>query len=104
MKPIWNYLLLLTLLVTPFFSMQAQSQKPMGKEGFWVVESNINTPKKATVYFYNAQHQLVYKEEVEHLPLDLSKAKVRRQLNAVLQQSIAAWKRENNQLLANRMQ
>jgi hypothetical protein len=104
MKPICNYLLLILLFVTPFFSLQMQAQKPMGKDGFWVVETNVNTPQKATVYFYNAQHQLVYKEEVQHLPLDLSKAKVRRQLNAVLQQSIAAWKRENNQLLANRIQ
>ena len=30
------------------------------------------------------------------MKLDLTKAKVRRQLNAVLQQSVAAWKRENN--------
>jgi hypothetical protein len=102
MKPICNYLLLTFLFALPLVGLQAQ--KPMGKEGFWVVETNVHTPQKATVYFYNAQHHLVYKEEVQHLPLDLSKAKVRRQLNAVLQQSIAVWKRENNPLLANRMQ
>ena len=104
MKPIVNYLLFALLFALPFFTMEAEAQKPMGKEGFWVVESNVATPQKATVYFYNAQHQLVYKEDIEKLHMDLSKAKVRRHLNAVLQQAVTAWKREHNQLLANRMQ
>ena len=104
MKPIHNYLLYTLLFVLALLSMEVQAQKPMSKEGFWVVESNVATPQVATVYFYNAQHQLVYKEAIQHLQLDLTKAKVRRQLNAVLHQSIEAWKRENNQLLASRMQ
>lgn len=102
MKPMVNYLLLFVFFIS-LFTLKAQAQKPMAKEGFWVVESNVATPQKATVYFYNAQHQLVYKEDVTNLQLNLAKAKVRRHLNVVLQQSVTAWRRENNQLLANRM-
>ena len=104
MKPMVNYLLFVFFFALSSYTMAAQAQKPMGKEGFWVVESNVATPHKATVYFYNAQHQLVYKEAVEKLNMDLSKAKVRRHLNAVLKQAVTAWKREHHQLLANRMQ
>lgn len=103
MKPIRNYLLLALMLILSYTS-NLHAQKPMSKEGFWVVESNVKNPQWATVYFYNAQHQLVYKEAVQNIKLDVSKAKVRRQLNAVLQQSVAAWKRDNNVLLASRMQ
>lgn len=102
MKPILNYLLLALLFGMPFYTLHAQ--KPMNKAGFWVVESNVATPQSATVYFYNAQHQMVYKEIVQNIKLDVTKAKVRRQLNAVLHQSIAAWKREHKVLLASRMQ
>jgi len=87
-----------------FAAPRSNAQKVMPKDGYWVVESNIKTPQQATVYFYNNQHQLVYRESVNNIMLDITKPKIRRQLNAVLHQSIAAWKRENGQLLASRMQ
>lgn len=101
MKSLFSLLLTILLLVV---ATNTQAQRHAPKEGYWVVESNIKTPQKCTVYFYNNQHQLVYKEETNDLKLDISKGKVRRQLNAVLQQSIAAHKRESGQLLASRFQ
>ena len=101
MKSILNCLIITLLLLT---ASGVQAQKPMPKEGYWVVESNVHTPKKATVYFYNNQHQLLYKEAVTHMVVDITKAKTRRHLNAVLDQSLAAWKRDKGRLLASRLQ
>ena len=59
--------------------------------GYWVVESNIHTPKHSTVYFYNLSNVLVYKEEVNGVKLKLNKKRTLQNLNTVLQQSLAAW-------------
>lgn len=101
MKIIISCLFVIALLLA---APHAIAQKPMPKDGYWVVEKNINIPKQATVYFYNNQHQLVYKESISNIELDITKARVRRQLNSVLDQSIIAWKREKGLLLASRMQ
>ena len=89
MKP----LLTLAVLILGFVG-NAQSTVTPSSGGFWVVESNVKTPKSATVYFYTNEQVLVYKETVTGRRLHLKKKKQIRHLNQVLDQSIAAWKKE----------
>ena len=103
MKSFFNCLLLV-LFLSAAACTNVYAQPPMAKVGYWVIESNVTTPNQATVYFYNRYHQLIYKEAVNGAPLDVSKAKVRRQLNSVLKQSLALSKQQSGQLLATRMQ
>ena len=64
----------------------------------WVIESNIKTPKKATVKFYNCRQQLIYQEEIVGLKLKVKNKKVVEKLNAVLNQLVAEG---NNSVSAN---
>lgn len=101
-------LVLLSGLTAVGYSQNAQTvKKPswVPDNGYWVVESNIHTPKNSTVYFYNLNHVLVYKEEIKGVKLKLSKKRTLQNLNIVLQQSLAAWETrhvagENELLLA----
>jgi hypothetical protein len=99
MTPLLNCLLAAALALA--VAGQAHAQP---KDAYWVIESNVNNPGAATVYFYNRHHQLIYKEAVKGITLDVSKGKVRRQLNSVLKQSVALWKQQSGQLLAKRIQ
>ena len=64
-------------------------------KGFWQIESNIKTPKNNTVYFYNHDRVLVYKEKVNNVMLDLSKKRVRMRLKKALEIAITAWNKEH---------
>ena len=75
-------------------------QKPgapkwISDKGYWVVESNIHTPKSNTLYFYNNDDVLVYKEQVEGMKIKLNKKKVMLRLKSVLDQSITAWEAQH---------
>src|SRR5689334_18985316 len=72
----------------------AQSTATPSGNGFWVIESNIKTPKNATVFFYNDNNDLIYKESVAGKKLKIKSEKVRNQLNEVLQQSLTIWNKE----------
>ncbi len=111
MKHLLAYLLLMTflLLVAAGIDARAQQQQPPATaEGFWVLESNVKTPETTIAYFYNNDQVLVYKEKIEGVRLNVNKRKTVKQLNAVLQQALTAWKnekavRENKGLLASRL-
>ena len=64
----------------------------------WVIESNIKTPKKATVKFYNCRQELMYQEEIVGLKLKVNNKKVVKKLNAILNQLVAEG---NNAISAN---
>jgi hypothetical protein len=98
---------MIRLITTYFFvlffvcnatSLQAQtsakSKINFPDNGFWVMESNVKTPKTATIFFYNNNHDLVYKETINGKKLKVTKPKVQRQLNSVLDQALTAWKKE----------
>jgi hypothetical protein len=74
---------------------QGGKKSCMPGEGYWVVESNIKTPKTATVWFYTPENILVDKKSFEGKKLKVTKPKTVKQLNAVLHQCIIAW---NNDL------
>jgi len=93
----------LILLFSLFFfishqRLKAQSEsavpKWMCEKGYWVIQSNLKTPKNATIYFYTPQHELVYKEFVAGKKINIEKIKTRKHLEQVLNQAVIAWQKE----------
>jgi hypothetical protein len=60
-------------------------------KGYWVVESNINTPKDHIIRFYNTDNVLVYKEALVGVKLNPEKIKVKMKLKKILESSVVAW-------------
>lgn len=74
-------------------------------KGFWVIQSTVKRPDISTVYFYNAEKVLVYKEQVEGVRINLHRKKVLKRLCHVLEQSLSNWEvkhvaKENQMLVA----
>ena len=78
------------LLFTTVTKAQSAPKPPkwMSHKGYWVIESNIKTPKKATVYFYNNNHKLVHKENIDGKRLNTNRRAVCKRLEAILVQSV----------------
>lgn len=74
------------ILLSVGSAVQAQQktnlQTPVN--GFWVIESNIHSPQKQTIKFYNQEQQLLYQENYDHKVLKCSKKDVRRMLDSSL--------------------
>jgi hypothetical protein len=90
MKIIITCLAALFLLTngSAFAQQVADSSRDKAPEkGFWVTEAEKN-PAKYTLYFYNNQNVLVYKEEIGQ-KLNIKKTWVRKLLKEVLEQSVA---------------
>ncbi len=104
--------LLMSFLSTAVFA-QAEEQtiayptpKWVSTNGYWVVESNIKNPKVNTIYFYNNNNVMVYKEEVNGVVIKLKKRSVKMGLKKVLDQSVLAFNEkqkaaENEMLVIN---
>ena len=67
----------------------------VSEKGWWVVESNIHTPKQHIIYFYNNDGVLVYKEKIEGLRINASKRTTRMQLKQVLETTVLAWEKQH---------
>jgi hypothetical protein len=83
--------------------------KWVSDKGYWTVESNQQTPREATVYFYNNDHVLVYKEEIKNQKLKLNKTKTLLRLKLVLEEAVESyasgnWTSQNNLLIARLQQ
>jgi hypothetical protein len=63
-------------------------------KGYWVVEGNIHTPLNHTVWFYNNDNVLIYKETVTGIKLNPAKRKVKMKLKKVLETSVIAWEQK----------
>lgn len=101
------YLLLLTFIAS---AQPASPKLPrwVTDKGFWVVESNLHTPKQSTVFFYTNDGVLVYKEAVVGRRINVQRKHTRIHLTSVLEQSVRAWEKnqalqENQQWLARRL-
>lgn len=97
---------LLTVIVG-FICCAQKTKKPrwLSQKGFWVVESNVKTPKSSVIYFFNNDNIMVYKEQVEGLKLRINRPKVKMSLKQILEQSVTAWEqqhifKQNNYLVA----
>ena len=83
------------MIFLSLLSTGARAQRWLSARGFWVVESNIHTPEESTIYFYNNDKQLVYKEHIRGKLLDLSRRKVRKRLERVLDQAVTAYEKDH---------
>lgn len=72
----------------------------ISEKGWWVIESNIHTPKSSIVYFYNNEGVLVYKEKIQGLRIHPSRRSTRLQLKKALEAAVVAWE-EKRQLTEN---
>lgn len=80
--------------------------KWVSDNGYWIVETNIHTPKINTIYFYNNDNVLVYKEQLNGVVIKLKKRSVKMNLKKVLDQSVTAYNKrqtagENEMLVMN---
>ncbi|NII24383.1 hypothetical protein HB364_04805 [Pseudoflavitalea sp. X16] len=66
----------------------------VSEKGYWIVESNVNTPKQYTVRFYNNDHVVVYTEKIQGVVLRLNRRKVKMNLKRVLETAILAWEKQ----------
>jgi hypothetical protein len=69
----------------------------VSEKGWWVVESNIHTPRQHIVYFYNNDGVLVYKEKIEGVRINPTKRNTRMLLKQVLESSVLAWENQHRQ-------
>jgi hypothetical protein len=95
------------------FSMNCAAQeekiftpKWISPNGYWVVESNIKTPLNSIIYFYNNDNQVIYKEKLVGIRINIKKRKTLMGLRKILEASVAAWNTkqspgENRLLVAN---
>ncbi len=95
---IFSVLMLLVLLHLTAAAQDELYQKALPRwvpdNGYWVVSTNVNQPKQYTIFFYTNQHQLVYKERLEGVKLDLQSRKVKMRLKKVLDTSLLAWQQQ----------
>jgi hypothetical protein len=80
--------------------------KWVSPNGYWVVESNNKTPLSSIVYFYNNDNQLIYKEKLDGVRINIKKRKTLLGLRKILEASVLAWNEkqspgENRLLVAN---
>lgn len=80
--------------------------KWVSENGYWVVESNVNNPKISTIYFYNINNVMVYKEDVNGIEIKLKRRRVKMGLKKVLEQSVLVFNKkqkaaENEMLVMN---
>lgn len=93
----WIIIAALSLVSTGAFGQASKtSGKPkvprwVSDKGYWVVESNINSPRDHIIWFYNTDHVLVYKETLSGVKLNADKSKTKMKLKKILESSVMAW-------------
>jgi hypothetical protein len=63
---------------------QQKTETTDASKGCWVVESNVKTPQKQMVKFYNANQELIYQEAYEQKILNYSRKNIRKMLDSAL--------------------
>jgi hypothetical protein len=90
------------------FAQSKGSPEGVSEKGWWVIESNVHSPKKNIVYFYNNDGVLVYKEKIEGIRINPSRKTTRMQLKQVLESAVVTWDQkhtlqEDRELVANQL-
>jgi hypothetical protein len=70
----------------------AKTPKWVSDKGFWVVETTTQ-PHQCTVYFYNNDKELVYKEAVDS-KMKLQRRKTLLYMKSVLETAVAAYEKK----------
>lgn len=93
----WATCILLVLLSVYCLSQDAPNKKIpkwVPDKGYWIIESNIHSPSDHIIWFYTNDKQLVYKEDLNGIRLNIAKRKIRMKLKKVLDASIALWEQK----------
>jgi hypothetical protein len=102
MKRFTRILPVMIALAISYLPVAAQDEAPTRVEtprwtpeaGYWVAETNVNQPKQYTIFFYTNEHELIYKEKIEGVQLNLDSRRVKMRLKRVLEKSLLAWQRQ----------
>jgi hypothetical protein len=86
-----QFILSLVLIFTVTVLFAQHKKESMPANGFWVIESQVSRPESSTVYFYNSDQVLIYKEVILGKKLNVTRKRTVKQLNAVLAHAIIAW-------------
>ena len=60
-------------------------------KGYWQIETNIHTPSKNIISFYNNQNVMIYREKVDGVILNLNKKRVKMRLRKGLESAVVDW-------------
>ncbi len=63
-------------------------------KGYWVIKTNIKTPKSAIVYFYDNNNTLVYEEAVEGVKLNVRRARTKLKLTRAMEKAVLAYQQK----------
>lgn len=100
MKRAFRILPLLVALAIAYSGVNAQEAAPVKttrwtpEQGYWIAESNTKQPKQCTLYFYTNNHELIYRESIEGMKLNLESRRVKMRLKKVLERSLLAWQQQ----------
>lgn len=67
-------------------------------KGYWVTESNVQTPTNHIIRFYTNEDILVYTEKLNGVKLNINKRKVKMKLKKALEISLLAWEQHKQPL------
>lgn len=78
-------------------AQEARSALPkwVSEKGYWVVRSNINDRYSHSIWFYNNNNILVYRETVTGTRLNPNKRKVRMKLKRLLESAVLAAEKKS---------
>ncbi len=77
------------------FHKKSKTPRWVSDRGFWQIETNIHTPNKNVVYFFDNDQTLIYKENVDGVVLDLRKKVIKMRLKKALEAAINAWNKDH---------
>ena len=63
----------------------------VSEKGYWVVETNIHSPKTHIVRFYNNESELMYKETIAGVKMNPENRRVKMKLKKALETAAAIW-------------
>ena len=72
----------------------------VSEKGYWVVESNIKSPRDHIIRFYNNDNQLVYKETLTGIKMNPEKRKVKMKLKKILESAVLAQENKKDGIIS----
>ena len=94
------------MLMLTLFSLNVIAQEPaahrpampewLSDKGYWVIESNVKTPRNSIVHFYNNEHVVIYREKIAGVRINLNRKKTLFRLKQALEQAYSNWERKKS--------
>ncbi len=101
-KNVRTFIMLVLLSTTSVIAAAQKNETTIGAmpkwisdKGYWVIESNVKSPKTSVVNFYNNTNALIYSEKVEGVRLNIKRKQTCLRLKKVLDKSLIAWEKTN---------